>query len=90
MWTSLGRAESVHISEPSTVVDTLYCRLYRENKRAGRKVSIKEECPHRRSVHKGELYCIIIVLSHTGAEMAKGTARLETKVKSTLGVYSLD
>ncbi len=46
MLTPLGRAESVHISEPSTEVDTLYCgHLYRKNKRAGRKVSIKEECP---------------------------------------------
>ncbi len=62
MWTPLGRAESVHISEPSTVVDALYCgHLYRKNKRAERKVSTKEECPHRRSVHKGELYCNMLV-----------------------------
>ncbi len=31
--------------------------LYRKNKPPKRKMSIKEECPHRRSVHKGELYC---------------------------------
>ena len=62
IWTPKGLAKSVHISELSTVVDTLSCGhiivLYRKNKRAGQKVSIKEECPHRRSVHKGELYCI--------------------------------
>ncbi len=41
----------------STLVDIHYTWLYRKNKRARQKVSIKEECPHRRSVHKGELYC---------------------------------
>ena len=51
MWTPEGRAKSVHISEPSTVVHTwccghsdygqVYCYigLYRKNKRAGEKVS---------------------------------------------------
>ena len=64
MWTPQGRVKSVHISEPSTVVDRdpvlQTPGLYRKNKWSGRKVSIKEECPHRRSVHKGELYCIMI------------------------------
>ncbi len=62
MWTPKDRAKSVHISEPSTVVDTLCCGLiYGKNKQAEQKVSIKEECPHRRSVHKGELYCTRIL-----------------------------
>ncbi len=46
----------------------------RKNKRAGQKVSIKEECPHRRSVHKGELYCIYFKVS----------------VQKFLGIYTLN
>ena len=46
MWTPKGRAKSVHISKSSTVVDILCCgHIYRKNKRAGQKVSIRKECP---------------------------------------------
>ncbi len=47
MWTPKGRAKSVHISEPSTVVDTLCCGHIGKINGPGKK------CPLRRSVHIG-------------------------------------
>ncbi len=58
MWTPKGRTKSVHNSEVSTLVKltTVFCLimhnligLYRENKRAGQKVSTAVGCPQRHS-----------------------------------------
>ena len=53
MWTPKGWAKSVHISEPYRVVDTLLSTAKLGDNNQQSAYSIKEECPHRRSVHKG-------------------------------------
>ncbi len=52
MWTPKGRAKSVHISEPSTVVDTLSCG-HLEHDYIGKINRPDKKCPLRRSVHIG-------------------------------------
>ncbi len=48
MWTPKGQAKSVHISKPSTVVDTLGCGHI-----IGKINGPGKKCPLRRSVHIG-------------------------------------
>ncbi len=69
---------TVHMGELSTVHTSGHPlnMIYRKNKRAEQKVSIKEECPHRRSVHKGELYCNIKYHEY----IARSTKHTTTKV----------
>ncbi len=59
-WNSkLGPKIAVHIGEVSTVhtSETYLIGLYRENKRAGQKVSTWVRCPQRRGVHRAGFYC---------------------------------
>ena len=57
---TVGLKTTVHIGEVSTVhfSESYLIGLYKENKRAGQKVSIWVGCPQRWSVHMAGFYCI--------------------------------